>query len=206
MVDCGEDWRGRLARIAPDAVVVTHAHPDHAWGLQDGANCPVFATEAAWEAMADYPVEARRTVAPRQPVTLHDMAFEAFPVLHSLRAPAVGYRITAGEVAIFYVPDVSDVEGRAAALDGVALFVGDGATLTRPMVRRHDDKLFGHTTVRAQLGWCREAGVGRAVFTHCGSEIVEGDERSLGAKVRAMGRERGVEALIAHDGMEIVLR
>jgi len=118
----------------------------------------------------------------------------------------VGYRIAAGRTAIFYVPDVVDVHDRAAALQGVELFIGDGATLTRSMVRRKDGKLFGHTTVRAQIGWCQQAGIPRALFTHCGREIVEGDERTLGPKVAAMGRERGVDAAIAHDGMSVVLR
>lgn len=49
-------------------------------------------------------------------------------------------------------------------------------------------------------------GVPRAIFTHCGSRIVKGYERTLGAQVREMAEERGVEAEIAYDGMEVVLR
>jgi hypothetical protein len=48
--------------------------------------------------------------------------------------------------------------------------------------------------------------VGRAIFTHCGSRIVEGDERTLGAEIRRMARQRDAEVQIAHDGMEVVLR
>ena len=48
MVDCGADWLGRLGELKPKAVVVTHAHPDHAWGLKEGAPCPVYATKEAW--------------------------------------------------------------------------------------------------------------------------------------------------------------
>src|SRR5262249_830701 len=113
---------------------------------------------------------------------------EAFSVIHSLRAPTAGYRISGGRVAIFYVPDVVDID-RAQALHGIRMFVGDGASLTRPLVRRHGDELFGHTTVRAQLGWCHEAGVKRAIFTHCGSQIVGHERERLDLKLRAMGRE-----------------
>lgn len=206
MVDCGADWAGKVGQISPHAIFITHAHPDHAWGLKAGTDRAVYATEEAWTSMADYPIERRHTVAPRRPVTVGKIRIEAFPVVHSLRAPAVGYRISAGRAAIFYVPDVIDVHQRTEALAGLRLFIGDGATLTRPLVRRRGDKLFGHTTVRAQLGWCEKAGVPRAIFTHCGSEIVTGDERVLGAKLRAMGDERGVEAKIAHDGLEVILR
>jgi len=36
MIDCGADWLGRLSSVAPTAIVLTHAHPDHAWGLAKG--------------------------------------------------------------------------------------------------------------------------------------------------------------------------
>jgi len=207
MVDCGADWKGEVDEVGPDAIILTHAHPDHAFGLENGVDCPVYATAETWSSIGDYPIRERIEVQPRQPVRMGDgLTFEAFPVMHSLRAPAVGYRITAGRETVFYAPDVVDVEEREEALASVELFIGDGATLTRSMVRRHNDRLFGHTTVRAQLGWCQKAGIPRALFTHCGSEIVEGDERTLGPKVEEMGRERGVDAAIAHDGMSVVLR
>jgi len=56
-----------------------------------------------------------------------------------------------------------------------------------------------------QIGWCAKEGAPRDIITHCGSEIFTGDERNLAARLRAMGPERGVEARIAHDGMELVL-
>lgn len=206
MIDCGADWAGRLDEVSPHAIFVTHGHPDHAFGLKDDADCPVYATAETQETLSGFPIRELRTVSPREPVRVGGIAFEAFRVVHSLRAPAVGYRVSAGQATVFYVPDVIDIRERDHALAGVHVYIGDGASLTRPLVRRRGNKLFGHTTVCAQLDWCGEAGIGRAVFTHCGSQVVEGDERVLGAKVRAMGRERGVRAKIAHDGMGIILR
>jgi hypothetical protein len=127
-------------------------------------------------------------------------------VEHSLRAPAVGYRVGAGRVVIFYVPDVVFIREREAALSGVRFYIGDGATLTRSFIRRRGDHLIGHTPVRTQLTWCKDAGIRRAIITHCGSEIVTGDAAEIEAQVKAMAEERGVEATIAHDGMEVVLR
>jgi len=205
LVDCGLDWLGKVAALKPHAILVTHAHPDHAWGLKDGAPCSVFATKACHEGMADYPLRDRRILTPRKAKRVQGLTVTAFPVVHSLRAPAVGFRITLRGCALFYVPDVVAILEPEAALSGIDLYVGDGATMTRPLVRRRGNRLFGHTTVRAQLGWCRKAGVRRAVFTHCGSEIVDGDERKLGAKLRALGRERGVAARFAYDGLEMTL-
>jgi phosphoribosyl 1,2-cyclic phosphodiesterase len=206
MVDCGADWRGEVWRLRPPAIVLTHAHPDHAWGLRDGAPCPVFATEETWGLLQRFDIAERRTIAAREPFTIQGIRFEAFPVAHAIRAPAVGYRITAGTVTIFYVPDLVFILDQAAALVGISLYVGDGATLTRSMVRRRGDVLIGHTTMMTQLTWCRQEGVSRAIFTHCGSQIIRGESDGIVKQLHTLVAERAVRAEIAYDGMELALR
>lgn len=205
-IDCGEDWLGHLGELNPRAVIVTHAHPDHAWGLKEGAPCPVYATEESWQEMENYPIEERHTVEPRSPIEIRGITFEAFPVVHSTRAPAVGYRVTAGVVSVFYVPDVVYIEDREAALGGAKAYIGDGATIDRSMVRKPGDTLIGHTPVRTQLTWCKKLGVPTMYVTHCGAQIVDADPEEAAATIDEYAEERGVEAVVACDGTEVVLR
>jgi ribonuclease BN (tRNA processing enzyme) len=206
LIDCGEDWRGRVSESSPHAIVVSHGHPDHVGGLVGGAPCPVYATRRTWQSLRRYDLLDRRVIALRRPLRIREITFEAFPVEHSLVAPAVGFRVKAGRVAVFYVPDLVYIHGRGEALSGVNLYVGDGATLKRPLIRRRGKALIGHSAVSTQLTWCQKAGIPRAIFTHCGSEIVGGDARAVAGEVRRMGLERGVEARVAYDGMQVVLR
>jgi hypothetical protein len=90
-------------------------------------------------------------------------------------------------------------------LRGIDLYIGDGATIVRSMVRRRDHALIGHAPVIAQLDWCAAEGVGRAIFTHCGSGIVKGDARRIAARIRALGEARGTAARIADDGLRVSL-
>ena len=86
------------------------------------------------------------------------------------------------------------------ALGGIDVYIGDGATIRRTMVRKRDGRLIGHTSVVAQLGWCKQAAVHWAVFTHCGSPIVRGNAGKMHAALWRLGREHGVEACFACDG------
>jgi phosphoribosyl 1,2-cyclic phosphodiesterase len=139
-------------------------------------------------------------------VKISDVEFEAFSVEHSLVAPAVGYRITVDGVAVFYVPDLVSIPERHEALSEVRLYIGDGASIIRPILRRRAEVLIGHASVRDQLDWCRDEGVSQAVITHCGSQIVKSDARTAAARIEVLGRERGVQVVIAHDGLKLMIR
>jgi phosphoribosyl 1,2-cyclic phosphodiesterase len=203
MIDCGKDWLRRLPVVAPTAIVLTHAHADHAWGLAEGAPCPVYATKATWALLDRFPVRDRREMPVEKPVVIGGVRFRAYPVQHSIRAPAVGYRVSADDRAMFYVPDMAWLPNAVKALRRIDVYIGDGATIKRSMVRRRGRRLIGHAPIVAQLGWCKKAGVKQAIFTHCGSQIVRGDARRLDALVRRLGREHGVEARLAHDGDQL---
>jgi phosphoribosyl 1,2-cyclic phosphodiesterase len=206
LLDCGEDWLGHLDELdSAEAVVITHAHPDHARGLKQGWERPVWASDAAWETMDRFPLADRHILPLRTETSIAGMTFTAFPLIHSIRAPAVGLRVRAGKGVIFYAPDVLWIEDREEALSGVNLYVGDGATLQRDLVRKRGEALFGHISVRRQLDWCAKAGIQKAIFTHCGTGIVK-DHEAAAARVRAFGRALGVEASVAIDGQVVMTR
>src|SRR5262249_56879436 len=99
-------------------------------------------------------------------------------------------------------PDLIVIHEGSAAVKDVQLYIGDGARVTRSFIRKRGKALIGHSSVRTQLTWCQKEGVPRAIITHCGSEIVTGDEGGIAAKLRAIAAERGVEVRIAYDGMK----
>lgn len=101
MIDCGLDWLGKFERLHPSAIVLMHAHPDHAWGLREGAPFSVHAPQKTWETLTRCRVEDRRLIKERTPTKICGITFEAFAVEHSILAPAVGYRVSAGRARIF---------------------------------------------------------------------------------------------------------
>lgn len=113
--------------------------------------------------------------------------------------------MSAGRACIFYAPDLIFIHERSAALKGVQIYIGDGATVTQSFIRKRGKALIGHSPVRTQLTWCQKEGVPHAIITHCGSEIVTGNERDITAKIYAMALERDVDVQIAYDGMKVKL-
>jgi len=206
LCDFGENRKGLLGRIAPDAVFVSHAHPDHAGGLAEGTSAPVLASAITHDITKDFPIGKRVTLAPGRSTRVGPLNVTAFPVVHSIRCPAVAARLETPEGVVVYSGDVVAFEDPAAALTGAALYVGDGSTLKGSLVRRQPSGvLVGHTTVRAQLGWLDTFGVPRAVFSHFGKGPIEMGEKALREALAALGAERAprCEVSASRDGLTL---
>jgi phosphoribosyl 1,2-cyclic phosphodiesterase len=207
MIDCGADWSRALHRVNPSAIILTHAHPDHVDGLRRGAPCPVYAPSTVWAAIERWPIRMRHRLRLRTPTAIRGVLFEAFPLDHSVLAPAVGYRITAGTVTVFYAPDVLRLRHAREALRGIMIYIGDGASITRPIIRIERQKgiAVGHASITTQLDWCAKAGVPRVIFTHCGRAVVAGPPR-IEARIAELGRAQRIDTRIAHDGATMIVR
>lgn len=204
-IDCGLDWLEEISALRADAILLTHAHPDHAFGLGNGAPCPVYATGDTWDRLTDLAIGQPRRILPVRASWFCQLKIEVHPVLHSLRAPAVALRIGNDRSTLFYAPDLAGIPDPVRSLTGVDLYIGDGATFDDSLLRLEEGSLCGHAPIEQQLAWCRAAGVRRALFTHCGERIVTGGDRESQEKVRALGEKYGIEAAIARDGLEVTL-
>lgn len=206
LCDFGQTLCGRLREIEPDAIWISHAHPDHAGGLSEGTELPVYASRITAGILRDLPVRRWKMVDPGRGVRIGPFRLTAHEVVHSLRCPCSAARIALSGSAILYSGDIVAFRDEAAALSAIDLYIGDGSTLTRPLVRRHrSGALLGHTTVRAQLGWLARRKVPRAVFTHFGSEPIRMGDRKLRSLLRRMAAEKapGCDVSVADDGAEI---
>ena len=84
---------------------------------------------------------------------------------HSERSKESRIKFRSWRACIFYATDLIFIHERSAALNSVKIYIGDGATVTRPFIRKRGKALIGHSPVRTQLTWCEKEGVPRAIIT-----------------------------------------
>jgi len=198
IIDYGHIHAYDLSILKPDAILITHAHPDHYIWTTEEANysVPVYLTRETF----DY-----GNFSPVNPYIFYPYKsfylgpFQVFPyrVIHSIRCPAVGFKIRLNDDKILvYNPDVVDIIAKENILPGTDYYIGDGSTINANLVRRKGENLYGHTRIPTQINWSKEFGVKNIIFTHIGKDTLRQENRFS---------EIYPEAILAYDEMKLII-
>ena len=207
LCDFGENRKGMLAKIRPDADLRFARAPGPRLGPLGGnrpARLRVGRDARAPEGAAA--ARPRRARASRDGLdrALSPRRASRSSTRSAARASARGSRAARSRSSTRETSSRSRIpKRRSPARD---LYIGDGSTLTGSLVRRHPSGvLLGHTTVRAQLGWLARHGILRAVFSHFGQGPIEMGDAALEEALAklAAANPPGCAVTAAHDGLEL---
>jgi ribonuclease BN (tRNA processing enzyme) len=195
LLDYGLLRKRSLDQVAPDAVLITHAHPDHySWLKQDiSSDIPVYCTRETLD-YGKFKPDNARMVDPMRTFKIGTVECMAYRVIHSIRCPTVGWRLSLEGKVMVYNSDLVDIEEKESVLAGVDCYIGDGSAVKANLVRRRGDVLFGHTRITTQIHWCQKFGIKTIVFTHLGKETL---------REEALFNADHPEIIFAYDGMEL---
>ena len=205
-IDYGSDWQVQKVPSNIKGILITHAHPDHVGGISPTMSIPLYTTQETWSIFKK-PLLTAHVIRPYEPFLIGSLLIEVIPVYHSLRAPAVGYKIRGGNHTLVYIPDAVGLIDPHKVLNDIDPFIGDGALVKRTLLKRTKQGVpVGHWPIREQLALSARYNVPRALFTHCGTELVTGDEVEHEKLINQMGKELGLKAGIAFDGMQLTIK
>ena len=169
-----------LEAYKPEAVLITHLHLDHYSAEALGK----FALETyvpeeclKGELKASSLINVWKGLNERW---IAGFKVKPYPVLHSLNAPTVGYLLEKGGKRVFYSPDFLSLRKafHNEVFKGLDLWVSDGSSVFKPLIRRKDSSIYGHLSMAKTRDLAERYGVKNLIFTHLGKEAVSmGDER-----------------------------
>lgn len=189
-----------------DIVLLTHCHPNHSGAADKLVHKKTIMNKTTAAKLRKIPFEDVEVINDNE---IKDFVFgpfkiTAFPAMHSIIYPMTCYKVK-GDSTIAYCPDVLWIRKRTKLLKGVDIYIGDGSSVSRSVVRearKEQHEVFGHASILAQLKWCKIEDIPRAIFTHFGEEVIkEGGEKTI--ELLEPKFKNGVVFKFAYDGLNI---
>jgi ribonuclease BN (tRNA processing enzyme) len=198
VIDYGKIHAYDLSILKPDAILITHAHPDHyIWAIEEANHAvPVYLTHEALNYGNFAPVNPK-VFSPYKLFSLGPLQIFPYRVIHSIHCPAVGFKIQLpDDQVLIYNPDLVDIIAKEKILPDSDYYIGDGSTIQTNLVRKKGAMLYGHTRISAQIKWCKKCGIENIIFTHIGKDTLREENHFL--KIYP-------EAILAYDEMKLTV-
>lgn len=194
LIDYGTIHKYDLNKLKPNAILITHAHPDHyLWTKKElETNIPIYLTKKTF-GYGRFKPKNSKIIIPNKKMRLGPFTILPYNVIHSIKCPAIGFKIFFGKKSLIYNPDLVDIENKNRILKKVDYYIGDGSSIKANLVRIKNGKIFGHARIVTQINWCEKNRIKSIIFTHLGKETIRKEKEF---------KKKNSKIIFAYDGMK----
>jgi len=178
LLDFGASWQGKLKFINPDYIWISQPYPEHALGLKgEETDIPVFMSKETSDKLPEsqFPLKNRQIV---------EGNFK-FGSIVANQISTSGLVIETDEGKVGYFPSILDSPDKS-LLKELSIYIGDGSSLTKDIVKNVKGKRVGHKSMVAQL---KQIPTRKIIFTHLGEETIKMKHEELIQKMSELNKE-----------------
>lgn len=192
LFDLGEK---EFLRYKPEAVILTHLHPDHAYFVvsdkEEMPELPVYG-----------PANDKQVISLDKPENISGIKVSPVPTIHSKYVDSQAYIIEKDNIRILYTGDMVWIKKEYHhKLKDLDLVITDGSYLRKGgMIRRDDEgNIYGHQGIPGLVNLFSQF-TGHIIFTHFGSWFYR-DMKEARKKLNSFA----IKTDAAYDGMTVSL-
>lgn len=195
LIDYGTLQKNKLEKLNTNAVLITHAHPDHyIWTKENiETQIPIYLMKKTFD-YGKFKPRNYKIIHPKKKFKIGPFTIIPYKVSHSIKCPGIAFKISVKRKNIIYAGDIVDLENKNKILKNVNYYIGDGSSIRANLVRKRDDKIFGHARITTQIHWCEKAGIKNIIFTHLGKETIRNEKKF---------KKQYPKIILAYDGMKL---